>query len=407
MLAKILHQLITTTVVALFVTAPTAAAKPVKVFILVGQSNMQGHAAVTTFDHVGMDPKTAPLLKEMRNADGTARVCDHVWISSIGNDGTNDEHTGKLTAGYGAMGRGSKIGPELTFGIRMQQAYPDQPILLIKTAWGGKSLHTDFRSPSAGPYEFREGQIESLKKRNKDVEQARKDRAEATGKYYRLMLDHVQHVLKDVGRVCPEYDQEAGYELSGFVWFQGWNDMVDSGVYPQRGQPGGYSAYSKNMAHFIRDVRSDLDSPKLPFVIGVLGVNGPIAKYGPSQQRYKGIHGGFRSAMAAPASMPEFEGNVAAVLTENYWDHELEEVKSRGAKINAKSRELREDKNLTRADREAALEKFRAEVYSDRDLEILKGSSNAGFHYNGSAKIMAQIGVGFAEAILEMQEKAN
>ena len=51
-----------------------AAAKPLKVFILAGQSNMEGHAAVSTFDHIGMDPKTAPLLKDMRNADGTPRV---------------------------------------------------------------------------------------------------------------------------------------------------------------------------------------------------------------------------------------------------------------------------------------------------------------------------------------------
>ena len=391
----------------LLLAAPLSAGKPVKVFILVGQSNMQGHAAVTTFDHVGMDPSTAPLLKDMRNDDGSPRVCEHVWISSIGNDGTNDEHTGKLTVGYGAMGRGPKIGPELTFGIRMEKAYPGQPILLIKTAWGGKSLHTDFRSPSAGPYQFRKGQIESLTKRNKDVEQARKERAEATGKYYRLMLDHVRHVLKDVGRVCPEYDQQSGYELSGCVWFQGWNDMVDSGVYPERGKPGGYDAYSRNMAHFIRDVRRDLNSPTLPFVIGVLGVNGPVDKYGASQQRYKGIHSGFRDAMAQPASLPEFEGNVAAVLTENYWDHELDEVKSRGSKINAKSRELREDKSLTKQQREAALEEYRAKIYSARDIEILKGSSNAGFHYNGSAKIMAQIGQGFAEAILRMAENAD
>jgi hypothetical protein len=50
------------------------------------------------------------------------------------------------------------------------------------------------------------------------------------------------------------------------------------------------------------------------------------------------------------------------------------------------------------------LEKFRAELYSPRDLEILKGSSNAGYHYNGSGKIMAQIGKGFAEAIMSMTE---
>ena len=59
----------------------SAAAKPLKVFILAGQSNMEGHAKVETFDYIGDDPATAPLLKKMRDPDGKPHVCDHVWIS--------------------------------------------------------------------------------------------------------------------------------------------------------------------------------------------------------------------------------------------------------------------------------------------------------------------------------------
>ena len=51
------------------------------------------------------------------------------------------------------------------------------------------------------------------------------------------MLEHVQHVLSDIGRVYPEHDQTEGHELAGLVWFQGWNDMVDRGTYPKG--PGG------------------------------------------------------------------------------------------------------------------------------------------------------------------------
>ena len=58
--------------------------KPLKVFILAGQSNMQGHAKVSTFEHIGMDPATKPMLAEMQNADGSPKVCERVWISSIG-----------------------------------------------------------------------------------------------------------------------------------------------------------------------------------------------------------------------------------------------------------------------------------------------------------------------------------
>ncbi len=84
----------------------SAMAKPLKIYIMAGQSNMEGHAAVRTFDHIGMDPKTAPMLKEMRNADGTPRVCDNVWISYLtgGKDG-NIVKQGKLTADYGSQGK--------------------------------------------------------------------------------------------------------------------------------------------------------------------------------------------------------------------------------------------------------------------------------------------------------------
>ena len=73
-------------------------AKPLKVFILAGQSNMQGHANVSTLDSMADDLKTAPLLKEMRNADGTPRVCEKVWISSIGCAGDDEPPRGRCSA---------------------------------------------------------------------------------------------------------------------------------------------------------------------------------------------------------------------------------------------------------------------------------------------------------------------
>ena len=380
-----------------------AAPKPLKIYLLVGQSNMQGHAAERTLEHLGMDPKTAPLLKAIRNADGTAKVQKNVWISSIEPSLESGEKHGRLTVGYGAGGRGPKIGPELTFGITMQN-HVGEPILLIKTSWGGKSLNTDFRPPSAGSYEFNQQQLENFKKRGKDVAEARKEKTERTGVYYRLMLEHIHKVLADIRRVYPDYDAKAGYELAGFVWFQGWNDMVDGSTYPTRGQPGSYDAYSKNLAHFIRDVRRDLKSPKLPFVIGVMGAGGPIAKYGPDQKRYAGIHGEFRKAMAAPAKLREFKGNVTAVFTENYWDLQLSELVNRNGKVNAKRRELSKDQALTREQRDKAVANYTAKLFTKRELKILQtGTSNAAYHYLGSAKILAQIGKAFANALAAME----
>ena len=384
-------------------TAMQAAGGPLKVYLLVGQSNMQGHAQVRTFDHIGMDPKTAPILKAIRNADGTPKVCENVWISSVDTAAPESERHGRLTAGYGASGRGPKIGPELTFGIYMKQ-HVDEPILIIKTAWGGKSLNTDFRPPSAGPYEFNAQQLENLKKQGKDIAQARADRAKMTGQYYRLMMEHIKKVLGNIKRVYPAYDAKAGYELAGFVWFQGWNDMVDRGTYPNRAQSGGYAQYSEVLVHFIRDVRKGLSAPKLPFVIGVMGVGGPVEKYGPDQKRYAGIHSEFRKAMAAPAKLSEFKGNVTAVFTENYWDHQLSGLSSRMGKVNAKRRSLGNDKTLSAEERSKFVETYKADLFTEEEMRILEtGISNAAYHYLGSSKVLGQIGKAFADAQAQMQ----
>jgi alpha-galactosidase len=379
-----------------------ATAKPLQIYILAGQSNMQGHAQVRTFDHIGMDPETAPLLEQMRNADGTPRVCENVWISSLGS--APEERHGRLTAGFGAAGGGPKIGPEFTFGIRMRQLV-NGPILIIKTAWGGKSLHTDFRPPSAGPYVFTPQQAKRLQEQGRDIDEARNDRAQVTGRYYRQMIEYVHTVLNDIGRVDPGIDPAAGYELAGFVWFQGWNDMVDAGAYPNRDHPGGYDRYSEVLACFIRDVRRDLDTPDLPFVIGVLGVGGPVDEYGPDQRRYRDIHGEFRRAMAAPAAWPEFKGNVKAVLTEEYWDPELGELAAGWDKVRAKRRSLNQDRSLNDEQRKQALDAFTAGLFTARELEIFRaGASNAAYHYLGSAKIMARIGRAFAEALSDLSQ---
>ena len=321
------------TAALLCVLSPISFAKPLKVFILAGQSNMEGHAEISTFDYIGKDPLTAPILKEMRNPDGTPRVCDNVWMSYLTGpyDGSaNGEGLGKLTAGFGERGDNptqlsSKIGPEFTFGIYMEKDLKE-PILFIKTAWGGRSLNTEFRPPSAGPYKLpKEIQdewdkhpqgahgIPKLEERKKWQD----EKNAASGVFYRMMVEHVKKVLADPKRVCPAYDPKEGYELGGFVWLQGFNDLVDGTTYPNEN----YDEYSRLLAHFIRDVRKDLSAPKMPFVIGVLGVDGE-----------KNVN--FRKSMAAPAAMPEFKGNVVAVDTAPFWDRDIEAAQPKQEQYN-------------------------------------------------------------------------
>ena len=275
--------------------------------------------------------------------------------------------------------------------------------MIIKTAWGGKSVNTDFRPPSAGPYQVpRCGSCSSSKDQGKDVEQISRGQSESRVGQVLPPHDRAREGTSsaDLKRVYPGFNAKDGYELAGFVWFQGWNDMVDGQTYPERGKPGSYDAYSDALVHFIRDVRKDLAVPELPFVIGVMGAGGPIAKYPPEKQRYAGIHGEFRKAMAAPAGMPEFNGNVTAVLTENYWDMELEELRARDRKLQQELKTLVDKGELEKSDRNDWLEKARSAKFDDRERRILTdGASNQEYHYLGSAKILGQIGKAFAEAL--------
>ncbi len=381
-----------------FGTDGRAADKPLKVFILAGQSNMQGHVNVSTFDFLAEDPRTAPILKEMREADGKPRVCQRVWISSIGclGDAYSDmrEQKGKLTAGFGASPE--SIGPEFTFGISMEKLL-GEPILIIKTSWGGRSLHSDFRPPSAGAYVWSDYELAQCKRRGDDLEKIKADKIKETGLFYRHMIEHVRKVLADIKRVVPDYDPSQGYELAGFVWFQGFNDLVSDWTYDKQMKPGGYDLYGELLAHFIRDVRKDLSAPKMPFVIGVMGIGGVQEGKKPPQSY-------FRQAQAAPASLPEFKGGVVAVPTAPFWDDDLASLHERRENLESKLDEKsKKDPKQTAEEKDIARKKAIAETFTPVELKRLEGVSDGGYHYLGAAKIMAPIGKAFAEEMAKLQ----
>ncbi len=405
----------------LLVTVIGVEAKPLKVFILAGQSNMEGPANVSTFDYIGDDPATAPLLKMMRGADGKPTTCDGVWISYL--TGAYDKNftlNGKLTAGYGSMWGmeptkpGDKIGPEFTFGLAMDKAF-DEPVLIIKAAWGGKSLHTDFRPPSAGPYVMPKETQEVWDKhpqgahgipKAEDRPKWNAEKIAATGVYYRLMTEHVKKVLADPKQVMPDYDPAQGYEIAGFAWLQGFNDMVDGQVYPGHNKPDRFALYSELLGHFIRDVRKDLNAPKMPFVIGVMGVGG-LKDQSTSMVA-------FRQAMAAPAEMPAFKGNVLAVQTAPFWADELGAIDAKRAQLSQMNHFLNSnhkdhanaDGKMTDEQKKEYLKKYEADLISPADQALWKrGASNAGYHYLGCAKTFALMGKHFAEANLKMMKK--
>lgn len=391
-----------------------ASDQPLQVFILAGQSNMEGHGHVRVLDYMGEDSATAPLLAKIKDPDGNHRMINDVWISYLTGvqgriDGDNREVFGQLTAGFGAQGGrdyskpGEKIGPELAFGITMQEGL-NQPVLIIKTAWGGQSIHTDFRSPSSGPYV---PTVDDVTRKKFETDEQKATLKAKTGARYRQMIEHVRYVLADIQRVYPDYKAEQGYELAGFAWFQGFNDMVNRGVYPlvdaQSTEPR-FANYTKWFGNFVRDVRNDLSAPKLPFVIGVMGVDGLNPNDGNRD---------FRASQAAVAEIPEFKGNVLAVPTAPYWDEELAKLDSKRGELRNKANQLRKkqpkhenaDGKMTEQDIKAFLADYEQTLFTEEELALeQRAKSNAGYHYLGSAKTYSLIGQALARALLETRD---
>ncbi|MBK7998228.1 MAG: prolyl oligopeptidase family serine peptidase [Verrucomicrobia bacterium] len=274
---------LTLSLVACLFTASLVAAdkKPLKVFILAGQSNMEGQAVADlegkdynngkgTLAGLMRNATFAEKFKHLRGADGQWTKRDDVWVRYQRERGPL--LAGPLGIGFAVYGGTHHFGPELEFGHVIGNAL-DEPVLLIKTAWGGKSLYQDFRPPSSG------GEV---------------------GKYYRLMIQQVRDALANLKTEFPAFDGR-GHELAGFVWYHGWNDGVD----PKNAIP----QYETNLVNLIRDVRREFNTPALPVVIGE--ITGPWVQ-APAEWTK------LRQAQAAAAARPEFAGNVTFVSTHDF-----------------------------------------------------------------------------------------
>jgi alpha-galactosidase len=173
---------------------------------------------------------------------------------------------------------------------------------------------------------------------------------------------------------------------------------VDGGVYPEQNNPGGYDLYANLLGHFIRDVRKDLSAPEMPFVIGVMGIDGLRGDKNPPMMH-------FREAQRIPSSLDEFKGNVIAVETAPFWDDDLEKLQERmdsyWPKVDA---QVEEEKKQGRPQADSWENKMElmAENFTPEEWKRLKGASNGGYHYLGAAKILAPIGKAFADAIVEL-----
>lgn len=268
----------------------TAGAEPVpangklKVFILAGQSNMVGFGQLkggegTMESYVQSDPESYGHLVDEK---GHPIVRDDVWLVNLSNP--RKPQKGWLSTGFGASE--GHIGPEYAFGFELGDHFQD-PVLIIKSAWGGRSLYQNFLPPSAADYPA-----------------PRKDGDK--GFHYSEVLRHVTEVTARLDAHFPAYSGK-GYEIVGFGWHQGWNDRINQAA---------VDVYEHNLVHFIKDMRDELGIENLPFVIANTGMGGWEIK-GSYKAKVEKLMAA-QLALADPETYPEFKGNVAGVETRDF-----------------------------------------------------------------------------------------
>ncbi len=357
-----------------------AAEKTVKVFLLAGQSNMEGYGGITTIDELGGHPESSNLLKKIKRGNGSFIVRDDVFVYF---KRSNDTVKAPLTVGQGVGS--DRIGPELLFGITMGDHYKE-PVLLIKTAWGGKDLYCDFRPPSAGKPAY--------KINPKDGKERK------PGVFYHRMVKEIKDCLMDINTNFPKL-KKLKPEIVGFVWFQGFNEMFAG----KDVQTQVYAEYAGNYAHMIADLKKELELDKLPSIVGAVGTPGVHKNEHP-------LH----IAQAAVMQQKSLKGEIGFVDTEHFLDPELAQLQGQMKqlaqaemkKLDAQyklSGEKSKDGKPRHADWETGYKLARAtNAYKELDARFKKKGSHWPCHYYGSARTYCLIGHALAEGMKELTE---
>jgi hypothetical protein len=220
----------------------------------------------------------------------------------------------------------------------------------------------------------------------------------------------VKEVRECLDNLDADFPQLKGlkYELCGFVWFQGWNDMCADGKIRQQV----YAEYCPNFVHLVQDLRAEFKAPNLPVVVGELGVGGETADKSMID---------FRAAQAKIATSPELKGTVGYVRTAPFWYPALDELPRKvGAeegrvrkavmaqvkeemKGKPESTDAKKMEQLVNAAVDKSLQKDAA--YQKAKEECEKHVSNWYCHYQGSARVYALVGYSLAEAMQPLLEK--
>ena len=231
---------------------------------------------------------------------------------------------------------GGRIGPELGFGHTIG-IHIDEPVLILKTSQGNRSLSWDFLTPGSKRFEYKGKIYAGYKESPLSWDKGSKPVPINwyAGKQYDDCIAAAHDVLNNFDKEFPHLTGR-GYEIEGFAWWQGDKDRYNDAHAVQ---------YEKNLVQLIKTFRKEFNAPKAKFVVATLGQTSKAAP--PSNDKL--ILEAQLAVDGTTGKYPEFRGNVSTVYT-----HPL----SQG------------------------------------------GASNS--HYDGNAKTYMDIGVGMGEAMVEL-----
>jgi alpha-galactosidase len=264
--------------------------KPIKVFLISGQSNMVGFGNIA-----GDKPGTLETLVKKEKKFPHLIDADGKWVKR--NDCYFVDITNRRIASYltvGVMGR--NIGPELQFGHIMGH-YHDEVVLVIKIAQGNRSISFDVMPPSS-----RVG--------------APKVPPFYKGWQYDKFVEDAHKILDNLKDYYPDY-QDQGYEIAGFCWWQGHKDNGLQQLF-----------YELHLVNLINDLRKEFKAPKAPFAIATVGFDGKNMRKG-----YREILKA-QMAVADAKKYPQFKGNVMTVDARPYWRGKAESPGNHGHHYN-------------------------------------------------------------------------
>lgn len=282
---------------------PVDIAQPVKVFILLGQSNMLGFGKVRGADKPGTLENAVkrenlyPFLVDGTGKWVVRRDVRYVRVMGSGTGPMRVFNNDWLTV------KGAHIGPEIGIGHHLGTLF-DAPVLLLKSCIGNRSLGWDLLPPGSPPFEFEEkgkiwhyaGYRESPSRWEKGTQ------PKPIGWYAGMQYDgDVARAKEVLAELEKSYPGAKGYEIVGFFFWQGDKDRYDAGH---------ASRYEQNLVRLIKALRKDFAAPRAKFVCATLG------------QTKKGATGNEGLILAAQLAVdgrtgkyPEFKGNVATVYS--------------------------------------------------------------------------------------------